>query len=281
MKPKWRPGKPRPAPAWPGSPARASATGNACWPSSPPTGPTPATPTAIARLSWPASFTAEETAEILGIGRSKVYELLRAGAIQSVRIGACRRIPAAAIIDNVERLRREAAAGGANDEGTGRARSTGGRMGRWTATIDLGWQGGKRRRKFLHGKTRAEVAQKLAVALKAHRDGQVFGDKRTMVEQFLHAWLGSVEPSVGPRTWTSYEELIRRHAVPHIGKVRLTRLGARHLDQLYGDLVRAGLSRPRSCSCTGSCTTPSGTRCAGPGRPQRHRTCHATAQGPP
>jgi excisionase family DNA binding protein len=38
-------------------------------------------------------LTAEETAEVLGIGRSKVYELLRSGAIQWVRIGACRRIP--------------------------------------------------------------------------------------------------------------------------------------------------------------------------------------------
>jgi excisionase family DNA binding protein len=55
-------------------------------------------------------LTAEETAKVLGIGRSKVYELLRSGAIQSVRIGARRRIPAAAIIDYVERLRREAAA---------------------------------------------------------------------------------------------------------------------------------------------------------------------------
>ncbi len=56
--------------------------------------------------------------------------------------------------------------------------------GRWTATIDLGWQGGRRRRKFLYGKTRAEVAKKLAVALKAYREGQVFGDERTTVEQF-------------------------------------------------------------------------------------------------
>jgi len=44
--------------------------------------------------------------------------------------------------------------------------------GRWAATIDLGWQGGKRRRKFLYGKTRAEVARRLATALQAHRDGQ-------------------------------------------------------------------------------------------------------------
>jgi integrase len=76
----------------------------------------------------------------------------------------------------------------------------------------------------------------------SHRDGQVFGDERTTVEQFLRAWLRSVEASVGPRTWIRYEELIRLHAVPHIGRVRLTRLGARQLDQLYGELVRAGLS---------------------------------------
>src|SRR4029453_19463664 len=37
-------------------------------------------------------------------------------------------------------------------------------------------------------------------------------------------------------------ELIRLHAVPHIGKVRLAGRGARQLDQLYGELVRAGLS---------------------------------------
>ena len=39
-----------------------------------------------------------------------VYELLRAGVIESVRIGASRRIPVAAIEEYVERLRREAAA---------------------------------------------------------------------------------------------------------------------------------------------------------------------------
>jgi excisionase family DNA binding protein len=35
-----------------------------------------------------------------------VYELLRAGVIESVRIGASRRIPVAAIEEYVERLRR-------------------------------------------------------------------------------------------------------------------------------------------------------------------------------
>jgi excisionase family DNA binding protein len=42
-------------------------------------------------------LTPEEAAQSLSIGRSKIYELLRAGAIGSVRIGASRRIPAEAL----------------------------------------------------------------------------------------------------------------------------------------------------------------------------------------
>ena len=38
-----------------------------------------------------------EVARTLGIGRSKVYELLQSGQLASVRIGACRRIPADAV----------------------------------------------------------------------------------------------------------------------------------------------------------------------------------------
>lgn len=42
-------------------------------------------------------LTPEEAAHTLGIGRSKVYELMRGGALSSVRIGACRRIPVEAL----------------------------------------------------------------------------------------------------------------------------------------------------------------------------------------
>jgi len=38
-------------------------------------------------------LTPTEAARALGIGRSKLYELMREGAINSVRIGTCRRIP--------------------------------------------------------------------------------------------------------------------------------------------------------------------------------------------
>jgi excisionase family DNA binding protein len=50
-------------------------------------------------------LTPEEAAEALSIGRSKLYELLANGSLESVAIGACRRIPNTALHDFVERLR--------------------------------------------------------------------------------------------------------------------------------------------------------------------------------
>lgn len=50
-------------------------------------------------------FTPSEAAAVLGIGRSKIYELLNDGQLRSVRIDRCRRIPADELVALVERLR--------------------------------------------------------------------------------------------------------------------------------------------------------------------------------
>lgn len=47
----------------------------------------------------------EEAADVLSIGRSKVYELIGTGELASVRIGACRRVPTEALVEFVTRLR--------------------------------------------------------------------------------------------------------------------------------------------------------------------------------
>jgi len=54
-------------------------------------------------------LTAEETAELLGIGRTKVYELICTGRLISVKIGACRRVPADSVRVYVAALTGEAA----------------------------------------------------------------------------------------------------------------------------------------------------------------------------
>jgi excisionase family DNA binding protein len=54
----------------------------------------------------PILLTPEQAAEMLGIGRWKLYDLLRRRELPSVRIGSCRRIPASAIDQFVADLQR-------------------------------------------------------------------------------------------------------------------------------------------------------------------------------
>ncbi len=49
-------------------------------------------------------LTAEEVAETLHIGRTRVYELLYAGEIRSVKIGRLRRVPVDAVRDYIAAL---------------------------------------------------------------------------------------------------------------------------------------------------------------------------------
>jgi excisionase family DNA binding protein len=49
-------------------------------------------------------LTAEEAAHLIGVGRSKMYELMASGAVKSVKIGALRRVPVAALDEYVAAL---------------------------------------------------------------------------------------------------------------------------------------------------------------------------------
>jgi excisionase family DNA binding protein len=52
-------------------------------------------------------LTMSEAAETIGLGRSKLYELVASGEIESVRIGKARRVPVEAVESFVRRLRLE------------------------------------------------------------------------------------------------------------------------------------------------------------------------------
>ena len=59
------------------------------------------------RRVGPLLLKPEEAAEALGIARTRVYQLMRAQEIRSVKIGKVRRIPVAALQAYVERLQSE------------------------------------------------------------------------------------------------------------------------------------------------------------------------------
>jgi excisionase family DNA binding protein len=54
-------------------------------------------------------LTVPEAANALGISRSKLYELIKAGAISSLRIDGSRRVPYRALTTYIDQLMKEAA----------------------------------------------------------------------------------------------------------------------------------------------------------------------------
>ena len=122
----------------------------------------------------------------------------------------------------------------ANNEGSVFQRTDG----RWAATVSVG--NGKR--KSYYGKTREEVAHKLTSALKAHLDGLPLVGERQTVGQYLGSWLEAIRPTLRPESYRRYEEIVRLHITPQVGKMALARLGPQHLQRLYASRLETGLS---------------------------------------
>jgi integrase len=114
--------------------------------------------------------------------------------------------------------------------------------GLWAGMLDLGWQDGRRKRKFVYARTRAEAARKLADASRDLREGRLIADERMTVEQYLRSWLEIIEPTIAARTHKRYGQLLRLHAYPYIGRLRLSKLEPSHLAQLYARRIKTGLS---------------------------------------
>jgi excisionase family DNA binding protein len=60
------------------------------------------------QMTWPVTpvdlLRCEDVARRLQIGRTKVYDLIRSGALRSVKVGGCRRVTLAALADFIAEL---------------------------------------------------------------------------------------------------------------------------------------------------------------------------------
>lgn len=109
--------------------------------------------------------------------------------------------------------------------------------GRWCAAITVQTPIG-RRRKWLYGASRREVAAKLAAASVARGRGTLALERPTLAT-FLGRWL-SVQRRL--RTQQGYEGYCRRHIVPALGHVRLDELSVGHVSEMLRAKLDAGLS---------------------------------------
>jgi integrase len=60
---------------------------------------------------------------------------------------------------------------------------------------------------------------------------------------FLAAWLeNTVKPSVRPKTYRSYEQMVRVHLAPGMKDVPLSKLTLQRVQQFFGEKLQAGSS---------------------------------------
>ncbi len=112
---------------------------------------------------------------------------------------------------------------------------------RWHASLSFGIKpGGKRDRRHVSGKTRAEVALKIR-NLQTKRDAGLVpttGKTPTLAEWLRH-WLDTIAaPSVRPRTLYDYRQIIEVRIIPALGHHRLDRLQPEHVEMFYAECMR-------------------------------------------
>jgi len=108
--------------------------------------------------------------------------------------------------------------------GNGEGTITRRKDGRWEAKYTaLPAEGPKRR--ALYGRTRKEVADKLAKALTDRASGYTFDTENMTVGEYLDRWLKDFDKgSVRTSTYERHEQIVRLHIKPAIGRVKLLKL---------------------------------------------------------
>jgi integrase len=96
---------------------------------------------------------------------------------------------------------------------------------------------GKRKRKYVYGKTREEVHDKWINLHAEAKKGPVATRHRTLAV-FLAYWLEEiVKPNLAPLTYVSYEGSVRLYIDPHLGSKRLDKLTVRDVREWLNKLA--------------------------------------------
>ena len=125
-----------------------------------------------------------------------------------------------------------------NGEGTIHRRKSG----CWCAQYTVYTAGG-RKRKTVYGKTRQEVAAKLAKALSDQEGGLTFDAGNQTVGDYLNRWLyDSVRDTVRKGTFERHEQIVRLHIRPSLGSIKLKGLSPAQVQGFYREKLDSGLS---------------------------------------
>jgi integrase len=98
--------------------------------------------------------------------------------------------------------------------------------------------------RYLYGKTRQTVAEKLTKAMAERDGGLVFDEGKLTVAEYMDKWLkNSAHNRLRPKTYKDYSGLTRVHIIPALGHIKLKNLTPLHVQGFYSAKLEAGLSK--------------------------------------
>ena len=72
-----------------------------------------------------------------------------------------------------------------------------------------------------YGQTRKEVQEQLKTALHQQQQGMLASGPQQTLKQFLAQWLEDHKHSIRVRSYERYEEMVRLHIIPVLGRYQL------------------------------------------------------------
>jgi integrase len=99
------------------------------------------------------------------------------------------------------------------------------------------------KQRSVYGRSEREVIRKLRELRRDREQGLNFDAARLTVGEYLERWIeGPLKGSVAKKTHDDYAHMARRHLIPALGRLKLHKLTAEHLDELYAKKLADGLS---------------------------------------
>jgi integrase len=96
-------------------------------------------------------------------------------------------------------------------------------------------------RKYVSDKTRPGILKKLNDLKVAKATGKIT-TKDPTVEALLKEWIVGIKRDKEPRTFEYYEGVCRLHLLPHIGKLKISQLDVKTVENLLAEKLASGLS---------------------------------------
>ncbi len=99
--------------------------------------------------------------------------------------------------------------------------------------------------KYIYGRDREDVAKRLTRAMADRDSGLVFDCGSLTLSEYLDKWLKAIQGTISVGSWKQYETIVRLHIKPALGKLKLDRVTALHVQTLYREKLDSGLSPRR------------------------------------